>query len=366
MPHLHQFCAIHCLGQSKLLVLLRSVGRVEQVRDLMINRKVVLVARPDGQPEESDFKIVEETLPELTDDQVLVEVEHLSIDAFIRTTLDGEAGIHGTMDLDTPVIALGVARVVASQFDGLNQGDAVFGPLGAQTHAIGPGNMYRKLDTHDLPARACLGALGMTTGLTAYVGMISVGEVREGDTVVVSAAAGGVGTIACQLAKIAGARVIGIAGGPVKVDYLVAEIGCDAGIDYKAGNVADQLRELAPDGIDVFFDNVGGELLDTVLDQIAMGARVVICGAISQYNDMSSVRGPKLYLRVAERNASMRGFTVDHFAGEFADMERKIKNWLVEGKLKLPEHIEEGIERFPKALAMLFTGGHTGKLLVAP
>jgi NADPH-dependent curcumin reductase CurA len=332
----------------------------------MINRKVVLAARPNGQPKESDFKIVEEEIPELGPDQVLLQTEHLSIDAFIRTTLDGDAGIHGTMELNTPVIALGVAKVVASQQDSLNQGDVVFGPIGAQTHAVLPGNMCRKLDDGNLPARTYLGALGMTTGLTAYVGMISVGEVAHGDTVVVSAAAGAVGTVACQLAKIAGARVIGIAGGAAKVDYLVREIGCDAGIDYKAGNVAGELKALAPDGVNVFFDNVGGELLDTVLDQIAVGARVVICGAISQYNDLSSVRGPNLYLRVAECNASMRGFTVDHYAGEFAVMEQKISTWISEGKLNLPEHIEEGIEQFPKALTMLFTGGHMGKLLVAP
>jgi NADPH-dependent curcumin reductase CurA len=332
----------------------------------MINKKIVLAQRPNGQPVESDFRIVEEEVPTLAEGEVLLAVEHLSIDAFIRTTLDNDEGIHGSMALDTPVIALGVGRVLDSRFDGLNQGDAVFGPLGAQTHVTGHGGMYRKLDESNASARDYLGVLGMTTGLTAYVGMISVGEVAAGDTVVVSAAAGAVGTVACQMAKIAGARVIGIAGGPEKVDYLVNEIGCDAAIDYKAGEIASQLQELAPDGVNVFFDNVGGELLDTVLDQIAVGARVVICGAISQYNDRTSVRGPGLYLRIAERNASMRGFTVNHYISDFAEMEQKITGWMNEGKLKLPEHIEEGIEQFPGALIMLFTGGHMGKLLVAP
>ena len=294
-----------------------------------------------------------------------MEVEHLSIDAFIRTTLDGDPGFHGTMELETPVVALGVGRILQSQFDGLEQGDSVFGPLGAQTHLVGPGNMFRKLTEPDVPARSYLGALGMTTGLTAYAGMINVGEVRSGDTVVVSAAAGAVGTVACQIAKIKGAKVIGIAGGPAKVEYL-KEIGCDGGVDYKAGGVADQLRELAPDGIDLYFDNVGGEILDDVLDQITMGARVVICGAISQYNDMTSVRGPNLYLRLAERNASMRGFTVNHYAEHFATMEADIAGWLAGGHLKMPEHVVEGIEQFPEALTMLFTGGHMGKLLVAP
>ncbi len=333
----------------------------------MLNKKVVLAARPQGQPKTTDFKIIEEELGEPGDGQVLLAAEHLGIDAFIRTTLDGDEGLHGTIGLnESPIVALGVARVVSSQFDGLNQGDAVFGPIGAQTHLLAPGNMYRKLEEDAVPARSYLGALGMTTGLTAYAGIHNVGQVQAGDTVVVSAAAGAVGTMACQLAKIAGARVIGIAGGPEKVDYLVNTIGCDGGVDYKADNVAEDLKALAPDGINLYFDNVGGEILDIVLDQIAPGARVVICGAISQYNDRANVRGPNLYLRLAERNASMRGFTVDHFMADFGEMEANISKWLASGELQMPEHIVEGIEHFPEALIMLFTGGHMGKLLVAP
>ena len=164
----------------------------------MINKKVVLATRPQGQLVESDFAILEEEIPELGEAQVLLKVEHLSVDAFIRTTLDGDAGIHGTMALNTPVTALGVARVVNSRFEDLHQGDAVFGPMGAQTHIVVPGNTVRKLEESRVPARTYLGLLGMTTGLTAYVGMITVGEVREDDTVVVSAAAGAVGSMACQ------------------------------------------------------------------------------------------------------------------------------------------------------------------------
>jgi NADPH-dependent curcumin reductase CurA len=297
---------------------------------------------------------------------VLLKVEHLSIDAFIRTTLDGPRGLHGTMDLDAPVTALGVARVQDSRFDGLNQGDAVFGPMGAQSHVIWPGNMLRKLDESEVPARTYLGAMGMTTGLTAYAGMLTVGKVVEGDTVVVSAAAGAVGSIACQLAKIAGARVIGIAGGLDKCEFLRQEIGCDDAVDYKAGNVNEALKALCPDGINVFFDNVGGEILDAALDNIAKGARVVICGAISQYNDMEHVTGPSLYLRIPERNASMLGFTVDHFADQFAEMESNIAGWIKDGRVSLPEHVVEGVDNFPKAVIMLMTGGHMGKLLVAP
>jgi len=305
-------------------------------------------------------------LPELQEGEVLLKVEHLSIDAFIRTTLDGPDGLHGTMEVGTPVMALGIGRVVDSRSDDLNQGDAVFGPMGAQTNVIWNAAMLRKVEEKDVPARTYLGALGMTTGLTAYAGMLICGKVEKGDTVVVSAAAGAVGSIACQLAKIAGARVIGIAGGPDKCKFLTDVIGCDEAADYKAGDLNARLKELAPDGINVFFDNVGGDVLDAALDNIAKGARVVICGAISQYNDMEHVTGPRLYLRIPERNASMIGFTVDNYADQFPKMEEDISRWIKEGKINLPEHVIEGVDNFPKAIVTLMSGGHMGKLLVAP
>ena len=329
-------------------------------------RKVVLSQRPNGAPEETDFTLVEADLKELEEGEVLLKVEHLSIDAFIRTMLDDRDGHHGKIDLDSPVTALGIGRVVDSRSEDLQQGDAVFGPMGAQTHVIWPAGILRKLDESSVPARTYLGALGMTTGLTAYAGMICVGKVQPAETAVVSAAAGAVGSMACQIAKIAGARVIGIAGGEGKCDYLRSEIGCDAAVDYKSGDLSSKLKETCPDGIDVFFDNVGGDVLDAALDNIAKCARVVICGAISQYNDMTSVAGPSLYLRIPERNASMLGFTVDHYADQFPRMEEEISGWIQSGELSLPEQVEKGIESFPLALVKLMTGGHKGKLLVEP
>ncbi len=330
-----------------------------------VNRRVVLKQRPQGLPKESDFAVESVPLTDPESGQVLIEVSHLSIDAFIRTTLDGD-GIHGTIAVGAPVMALGVGKVVASAFDGLRNGDWVSGAVMAQTHALMPGASLKKIDTNLASPSTYLGVLGMTTGLTAYVGLFEAVHVDTGDTVVVSGAAGAVGSVACQLAKIAGARVIGIAGGADKVRYLTDTIGADAAIDYKAGNVGARLDELAPKGVNVYFDNVGGELLDTVLDRIATGARVSICGAISQYNHLDDVRGPKLYLRLAERNARMCGFTVDHHAAKFAEAIPKLAGWMKAGKLRLPEHIEAGIERFPAALIKLFTGGHMGKLLVTP
>ncbi|MFT5578613.1 MAG: NADPH-dependent curcumin reductase CurA [Paraglaciecola psychrophila] len=330
----------------------------------LINRKVVLINRPEGEPKESDFQLVDEDVAQLNDDEVLIAIDHLSIDAFIRTTLNVD-GLHGQAELGKAVMALGTGRVVNSKFEGLNQGDVVFGPVGAQKYVSMHGSAFRKIDNDTVPAQSYLGALGMTTGLTAYAGMILVGEVQQGDTVVVSAAAGAVGNVACQLAKIKGARVIGIAGGAEKVKYL-KEIGCDGAIDYKNDDIEARLKELAPDGVNMFFDNVGGTLLDQVLDQIAQGSRVVICGAISQYHHLEEVQGPALYLRVAERNASMRGFTVDRFKDQFGQMEDDLSAWLASGELTVHEQIEEGVDSFPKALAMLFNGGHKGKLLVTP
>ncbi len=329
-------------------------------------KKVVLVQRPDGAPKESDFEVKAGETPPLEDGQVLLKVEHLSIDAFIRTMLDNRDSFHGTIDIESPVMALGIGRVIDSRSETLNQGDAVFGPMGAQTHVVWPAEMLRKVDESEVPARTYLGALGMTTGLTAYAGMISVGKVQAGETVVVSAAAGAVGMMAAQLAKVKGARVIGVAGGEEKCDFLKDEIGLDDAVDYKSGDLNEKLKAACPDGINVFFDNVGGDVLDAALDNIAKEARVVICGAISQYNNMEQVTGPRLYLRIPERNASMLGFTVDHYAAQFPQMESDIAGWIKDGSIKMPEQIEEGIENFPATLVKLMSGGHKGKLLLEP
>jgi NADPH-dependent curcumin reductase CurA len=329
-------------------------------------KKVVLVQRPDGAPKESDFELKDSETPPLEDGQVLLKVEHLSIDAFIRTMLDNRDSFHGSIDIESPVMALGIGRVIDSRSETLNQGDAVFGPMGAQTHVVWPAEMLRKVDESEVPARTYLGALGMTTGLTAYAGMISVGKVQAGETVVVSAAAGAVGMMAAQLAKVKGARVIGIAGGEEKCQFLKDEISLDDAVDYKSGDLNEKLKAACPDGINVFFDNVGGEVLDAALDNIAKEARVVICGAISQYNNMEEVTGPRLYLRIPERNASMLGFTVDHYADQFPQMESDIAGWIKDGSIKMPEQIEEGIENFPATLVKLMSGGHKGKLLLEP
>ena len=330
------------------------------------NRRVVLAARPQGAPKQEDFRVEDVELGALEEGQVLVGVEHLSIDAFIRTTLE-EVAFHGSVPIGGTIPALGVGRVIESASPDFAASDGVFAPVGAQTRALLPAAMLQKVDEKRAPLRAYLGALGMTTGLTAYFGIRNVGLVKQGETVVVSGAAGAVGSIAGQIAKLDGGRVIGIAGGPDKVRFLVDELGFAGAIDYKGEDVGKRLDELAPDGIDVFFDNVGGELLDLVLDRIAERARVVICGAISQYNNSHATggaRGPAFYLRLAERYARMEGFTVSHFAEHFGEATEQIADWMDAGKLVMREDIVTGIDRFPEALVGLFNGANTGKLLV--
>ena len=330
------------------------------------NRKVVLASRPQGLPVPSDFRVDEEALAPLEVGEVRIDVSHLSIDAFIRTTLE-KVSFHPSIPIGGTVMALGVGRVRESRSPDLAAGDAVRGPMGVQTVATMQARFLQKIDPHRAPLTAWLGVLGLTSGVTAYVGVRHVGFVKPGETFVVSGAAGAVGSLAGQIARIDGARVIGIAGGPHKVKHLVEELGFDAAVDYKREDVAERLHELAPEGIDVVFDNVGGELLDVLLDQIREGARVVICGAISQYlGDMSrGVRGPSRYLRLAERHARMEGFAVNHFEDRYAEAGEALAGWLVSRQIRLDEHVEQGIERFGDALHTLFTGGHTGKLLLA-
>jgi NADPH-dependent curcumin reductase len=314
-----------------------------------------------------DFGFETASIGNVAPGHVVVKVDTLSMDAWIRTTLN-DAGMHETADVGTTIPALGVGQIVESNSEKLSVGDWVYGMLSAQTNALLPDAALTRLDLQSgLQPRDFVGPLGMTTGLTAWVGLIAVADVQHGDVVLVSGAAGAVGSVVIQLAKARGAFVIGIAGGPEKCRYLTETIGADAAIDYKAGNVAGQLAKVAPNGINVFFDNVGGELLDVALDNLApAGARIAICGAISQYADLNDVRGPKLYLRLAERNAMMKGFVVSHYASQYPAARKEISALMLDGKLKLPEHIIEGIDRFPDALFMLFSGGHTGNLLLCP
>lgn len=332
------------------------------------NRRVFIERYANGAPVLADFGIADEAIDAVPEGHVVVRVDTLSIDAWILTTMSAP-GMHEAGALGSTMRAFGVGQVVESRSEGFAAGDWVYGMLCAQTHAVLPAAQLTRLAPEPgVEARAYIGPLGITTGLTAWVGLVAVGEVQAGEVVLVSGAAGAVGSCVVQIARERGATVIGIAGGAEKCRYLTEVVGADAAIDYKAGDVAGQIADTAPGGIDVFFDNVGGEILDAALDNLRMsgGARVVICGAISQYENLDDVRGPKLYLRLAERNASMRGFVVSHHAARFPEAEAEISGLIRAGKLVLPEHVMEPIDRFPDALLMLLSGKHTGNLVVRP
>lgn len=333
-----------------------------------VNRRVFLKDYAENLPTQDNFGIEDVAIENLPADHVLVKVDTLSMDAWIRTTLS-DAGMHTTSALGDTVRALGVGQVLESRYPGLAAGDWVFGMLCAQTHAVLPGaELTPIVPEQGVKPGDFAGPLGVTAGLTAWVGLIAVGEVQAGDMVVVSGAAGGVGSCVVQLAKARGAHVIGIAGGSEKCAYLTDRLGADTAIDYKASDVGARLGEAAPDGIDIFFDNVGGDILDNALDNLrpSGGARIVICGAISQYGDLNNVQGPKLYLRLAERNASMRGFVVSHHADRYPEAVKEISALLRSGAMSLPEHAVEGIDGFPDALLTLFSGKHIGNLVVKP
>lgn len=330
----------------------------------MINKKIVIDHYPEGLPVAEAMVLKEEEARAPSEGEVQVAVEYLSIDAWIGTTMSA-GWLHTLSALGDTVQALGVGRVTASASPKFSEGDPVFGPFAAQTVATVPADACTPIDLTRGQISDYLGLLSVTTGLTALFGIRDVGQVKKGDIVVVSAAAGAVGSVTGQMARALGAsQVIGIAGGPDKCRFLIDEMGFDAAIDYKSESVDERLGEIAPEGIDVFFDNVGGEMLDEVLEHIRDRARVVICGAISQYADNTDVYGPKRYLRLAERYARMEGYTAFHFADRYPEGLDDIARWMSEGKLKIREQVEEGIESFPRALEMLFKGGNTGKLLV--
>ena len=327
------------------------------------NTRVVFTKRPEGEATADCFSVESQELAELQPGQVRVAVEYVSVDAGARTMLRGE-GFHHQVGLGETMTGGGVGYVIDSKADGWEEGQAVRGPFGAQTVSTVTPDLMTKIDESVAPISFYLGVLGEATGVTAWIGMRHVAKPGPGDVFVVSAAAGAVGSIAGQIAKKEGATVIGIAGGARKVEYLTGKLGFDAAIDYKNEDVKARLKELAPAGVNIFYDNVGGPILDAVLDNLALRTRIVICGAISQYNDMDNVTGPSLYLRLAERQSVMEGFAYFHFPESVEPAKKELANWVADGSLILEEEILEGLERYPDALQFMFNGGNLGKLLI--
>jgi NADPH-dependent curcumin reductase CurA len=328
-----------------------------------LNHRFTLAARPVGMPKRSDWNYAAEPIPDLADGQLLIKILYVSLDPAMRGWMNEGKSYVPPIGIGEVMRAGGLGRVVQSKNPAFAVGDHVYGMLGVQQFAVNAGKGLTKVDPKLAPLPVYLGTLGMP-GMTAYFGLLDIGKPKEGDTVVVSGAAGAVGMVVGQIAKIKGCRVVGIAGGQEKCQYVVRDLGFDAAIDYKAEDVRKSLHTHCPDGINVYFDNVGGDILEAALANLARGARIVICGAISQYCATGPVKGPSNYLSLLVNRASMTGMVVFDYADRYAVAGREMAGWMAAGKLKTREHIVEGLETFPDTLLQLFKGENTGKLVL--
>jgi len=327
------------------------------------NRQIRLAARPVGLPKDSDWTFASEPIAKPLAGEVLVRNIYLSLDPAMRGWMNEGRSYIAPVGIGEVMRAGGVGRVVASDDPAFAEGDLVGGTLNVQLYATAPAKTLKKIGDDTLPLPTYLNVLGMP-GMTAYFGLLEVGQAKAGDTVVVSGAAGAVGMTVGQVAKIKGCRVVGIAGGPEKCGYLTSTLGFDAAIDYKSEDLNKALREHCPKGIDVYFDNVGGDTLDACLARLARGARVVICGAISQYNATSAIKGPSNYLSLLVNRARMQGMVVFDYADRYDEAEREMAGWMKAGKLVSREDIVDGLDTFPQTLLKLFKGENFGKLVL--
>jgi NADPH-dependent curcumin reductase CurA len=328
-----------------------------------VNHQVRLAARPVGLPKPSDWSHTEEPVAEPGDGEVLVRNAYISLDPAMRGWMNEGRSYIPPVGIGEVMRAFAAGEVIVSNDPDVAVGEHVGGLLGVQEYAVANGKGVFKVDTSLAPLPVYLGALGMP-GVTAYFGLLDIGRPEEGNTVVVSGAAGAVGGLVGQIAKLKRCRVVGIAGGPVKCAHLLEDLGFDAVIDYKEQDLDAALGEHCPQGIDIYFDNVGGDILDAALLHLARRARVVICGAISQYNNTSALRGPSNYLSLLVNHASMTGFVMSDYLDRYAEAVREMAGWLAEGKLVSREDIAEGLENFPDTLLRLFRGENTGKLVL--
>jgi NADPH-dependent curcumin reductase CurA len=328
------------------------------------NRQIRLARRPVGEVAPEDWEHVTEPAAAPGEGQFAGRTRYLSLDPAMRGWLDDRPSYIPPVGLGEVMRAGSVVEVTESNHPDFQVGELVTGPFGVQEWVVSDGRGAVKINPAAAAPSTYLGALGLP-GMTAYFGLLEVGALKDGDTVVVSGAAGAVGTMVGQIAKAKGCRVIGIAGGAEKCALLTGELGFDAAVDYRTEDVRKALRSHAPDGIDVYFDNVGGEILDAALANLAMHARVVICGAISQYNSTTGVQGPANYLALLVCRARMEGFVVFDYASRYTEAAREIGGWIAAGRIKVLEQVVKGtIDDFPATLQMLFRGENTGKLVL--
>jgi NADPH-dependent curcumin reductase len=326
------------------------------------NRQVHLKSRPIGEPKPEDFQVAEAPVPSPRDGQVLSRTIYLSLDPYMRGRMNEGRSYAASVDIGHVMVGATVSEIVESRYAALAKGDLVLGYDGWQEYAVSEGASLRKLDPRAAPISTALGVLGMP-GMTAYVGLLDIGRPKPGETVVVSAAAGAVGSAVGQIARIKGCRTVGIAGGPVKCDHIVRELGFDASVDYRTGDLFAALKQACPNGIDVYFDNVGGDILTAVLGQINLGARIPLCGIISQYNATKLPPGPNLAPVLVNR-ALIRGFIISDHVERMPEFLRDCGEWVRTGRLKYREDIVDGLERAPDAFIGLLRGRNLGKLIV--
>jgi NADPH-dependent curcumin reductase CurA len=329
-----------------------------------INTAVRLARRPVGAPDAQTWDISREQTPDVEDGQFLVRVDHVSLDPAMRGWLDDRPSYVPPVAVGDVMRAGAVGSVVESRHRRFPVGTVVMGTFGVQDFALSSGSGVEVVDESVGSPTMYLGVLGIT-GLTAYYGLFKHGQPRAGETVLVSAAAGAVGSIVGQLARINGCRAVGIAGGPEKCAYLVETLGFDVAIDYRSDNVRKAIAASCPDGVDVYFDNVGGEILDAALATLALRARVVICGAISQYNETERAPGPSNYMSLLVRRATMEGFLYFDNAADFPVARKRLAAWIASGQITAPETLVKGsASDFPSVFLRLFSGDNVGKLIL--
>jgi NADPH-dependent curcumin reductase len=332
-------------------------------KTMTLCRSIHLAKRPAGLPADDTWELREGPVPTPGEGDVLVKVAYISLDPAMRGWINEGRSYIDPVNIGDMMRAGGIGEVIESRDPKFKAGDTVVGTGVVATHAVARARDLTKVDPSLAPLPRFLGGLGMP-GMTAYFGLLDVGVYKPGDVVVVSGASGAVGALVGQIAKLKGSKVIGIAGGKEKCDYCVQELGFDACIDYKSENVLKKLREHCPEGLDIYFDNVGGEILEACLASLKKGARIVICGAISQYNNMQAMAGPRNYIQLLINRARMEGFVVFDYASRYAEAQKEIAGWMASGQVKFREDIREGIETFPQTLRMLFTGENFGKLVL--
>ena len=328
------------------------------------NRQFLLAARPDGLPKESDFRLVEAPIPPLSDGEVLLQSVYMSVDPYMRGRITGVKTYAEPVHVGDLMVGGVVGKVVESRHADYQGGDYAVGYWGWQEFAVSPARALQKLDPNLLPVSTALSVLGMP-GMTAYFGFLDLCQPKTGETVVVSGAAGAVGSLVGQIAKLKGCTVIGIAGGDDKVKHLIDDLGFDAAFNYKTvSDYTAKLKELCPRGVDCYFDNVGGKITDAVFNVLNPFARISICGQISQYNLQAPEMGPRNLSQILIKQARVEGFIVMRFVDRFAEGQRQMAQWVKEGKVKYREDIMDGFENMPRAFIAMLQGHNTGKMLV--